>query len=266
MLRICTVVLVASFSLTLLADESPGAKVNENLFEKGLAAYQNKQYAESRDNFQKLIDANTISAPLLHNLALSYFQLDQAPMSLALWRKALTLDPGFRPARAGRDFAEAKLQARGFERDRLGEGLQRNLEFISFFESLWLIALILAAAGWLWIRYLADRRQALDEESPLPAFPVTAVGLSAVLLLSIVLSATKLTFALKTRATVIAARVSARSLPADDGVGLFDLSGGSEVLIRRRDKDWSQVQNSEGSSGWLKNSEILVTSDFSAKR
>lgn len=243
------------FSQAVFADDS-----SENLFQKGLAAYQNKQYAEARDTFQNLIESNTVSAPLLHNLALTYIQLDQAPMSLALWRKALTLEPGFRPARAGRDFAEMKLNARGFERDHISESIQRNLEFISFFESLWLIALLLVGCGWLWIRYMADRRHALDEESPLPAFPVAAAVLSVVLLFCVALSVMKLNVSLKTRATVIAKKTSAMSLPSSEGVGLFDLNGGSEVVIRRRDKEWSQVQNGEGSSGWVKNSELFVTS------
>ena len=107
---------------------------------------------------------------------------------------------------------------------------------------------------------MADRRHALDEESPLPPYPVTATILSAILLFSIVLSVMKLDVSLKTRATVVVKNTSAKSLPTNEGVGLFDLNGGSEVLIRRRDKDWSQVQNSEGSSGWVKNSEIFVTS------
>ncbi|NJL24403.1 MAG: hypothetical protein HC902_04025 [Calothrix sp. SM1_5_4] len=51
------------------------------------------------------------------------------------------------------------------------------------------------------------------------------------------------------RATVIGAQVSARSLPADDGVGLFDLSGGHEVLVRRVQDGWTQVRNSEGATG-----------------
>jgi tetratricopeptide (TPR) repeat protein len=233
---------------------------SENLFERGLAAFQNKDYPQARDHFQKLLEQNTVSAAVLHNLALSYFQLDQAPMALALWRKALTLEPGFRPARAGRDFAELKLQARGFERNRISEAIQRNLEFISFYESLWLIALVLGGAGWLWIRYFADRRQALDEEAPRPAFPITAVLLTLILASAVALSAMKLNVSLKTRATVITKKSSAKSLPAEDGVALFDLGGGVEVLIRRRDKEWSQVQNSEGSSGWIKNDDLLVTS------
>lgn len=245
---------------TFLCFPAFAQKTSTELFEKGLAAYQKKQYPEARDAFQQLIEQKNLSPEVLHNLALTYFQLDQAPWALALWRKALSIDPGFRPARMGRDFVEMKLHARGYEQDRIGELIQRNLEFISFFEALWMVAFLLTLSGWLWIRYGAARKKALSEESPLPAFPLAAILLSVVLLGNLGLVAMKLNFVLKTRATVVAKKTSARSLPSEEGVNLFELNGGSEVLIRRRDKDWLQVQNSDGSSGWLPASELFITS------
>src|SRR5438046_1701602 len=70
----------------------------EDFFEKGLASYQSKQYAEARDAFQKQLDQGKVSPGLLNNLALSVYQLDQKPFALALWRKALSIQPGFKPA------------------------------------------------------------------------------------------------------------------------------------------------------------------------
>lgn len=233
---------------------------DENLFQKGLAAYQNKQFAEARDAFQKLISANVISAPVLHNLALTEYQLDQKPLALALWRKALSLEPNYRAARQSRDFTEGKLQVRGFERDPLSNSFNRTLEFISLYESLWLLALLMGVCGWLWIRYAADRRFAIEEERPLPSFPAAAISLSVVLVLCVGLLIAKIQQGLQTRATVIQSHVSARSLPSDEGVGLFELNGGSEVIVRRKNGDWSQVQNSDGASGWLRKDEIFVTS------
>lgn len=256
MLRLLVATFLLTYSIAVFTDETS----KENLFQKGLAAYQNKQFTEARDLFQKLIEQDAVSAPLLHNLALAEFQLQQAPLALALWRKALTLDPGFAPARAGRDFAEGKLQVRGFERDRLRENLRRTLEFVSFYESLWVVALFFAFAGWLWIRYYADRRHALDQEQPLPPFPTAAVLLSVILTVCVALSALKLRQTLSMRATVTAAKTGARSLPAEEGVRLFELNGGAEVLVRRQNGDWLQVQNAEGSSGWLRKDEVFITS------
>lgn len=253
MLRFISAVIL--LSLTSFANSA-----DDNLFQKGLAAYQSKQYSEARDHFQKLIESESISPSLLHNLALSYYQLDEAPMALALWRKALDLDADFKPAQAGRSFVEQKLQTRGLEKNPISETIQRSLEFVSIFELLWLLALMIAAVGWLWIRYFADRRQALQDEAPLPNFPGIAVTLSIVLLAGVALTGMKAKNEMKTRATIVAKTVRARSLPAEEGVGLFELRGGIEVLVRRLEKDWVQVQNSEGSNGWVKASELFITS------
>ena len=248
--------------MTFLLALPSGAAADDDqaLFQKGLAQYQAKQYAEAAASFQEILAHGLVNAQVLHDAALANYQKGDKALALALWRKALTLSPAFSPARAGRSFAEGELQQRGFERDGLAQSLQDLLEFISLRESLWLIALVLGAGGWLWIRYLAERRAAFDEERPLPPFPTAATALAALLVLCVALSALKARSAWRTRATVLPSSVSARSLPADDAVGLFDLRGGAEVLVRRQEKDWAQIQNSEGVSGWLKNSEIFVTS------
>lgn len=237
-----------------------GESSQSGTFQKGLAAYQNKQYEEARGAFQSLLDQGLVTAEILHNLALSNYQLNQKPLALALWRKALTLEPTFRAARAGREFTENELNQRGYERDQITQFFRTTLEFLSFYEATWLIALLLGVAGWMWIGYMGERKAAFDEERPLPDFPTAAVIVSVLLVLCVGLTGLKARQTFRTRATITGASVSARSLPGDDAVSLFELRGGSEVLIRRQEKDWSQVLNSEGNSGWVKDSELYITS------
>jgi tetratricopeptide (TPR) repeat protein len=231
----------------------------EALFQKGLSAYQNKNYAEARDSFQKLLDQDA-SVGVLHNLALTDLQLDQKPWALALWRKALSMQPSFRPAKVGRDLLESKSQMRPFERDSFALWTHRTLESLSFYETLWVNALLLGLAGWLLIRYYGARRLALDSESPLPPFPTPALLTALLFVGSVFLIGLKLHDMLSPRATVVADRAAVRSLPSEDSVGLFELNGGTEVLLRRQQGGWTQVESSEGSSGWVKNGDIFVTS------
>ena len=86
----------------------PAAATQGDLLQKGLAAYQNKQFPEARDAFQKLLDQGDMTPGILSDLALTVYQLDQKPLALALWRKALSMQPNFRPAVKGRDFLEKK--------------------------------------------------------------------------------------------------------------------------------------------------------------
>lgn len=258
MLRTLLILLCLGCSLTSYA-ELPGP---DDLFQKGLAAYQNKDYAQARDNFHKLMAEDQANLGVLHNLALTEYQLQQRAMAIALWRKALSLDPGFTLARQGRDYLERKYNIQGWERTSVQRSLRRFLESVSMTESLLLLAILLGVAGWFWIRYLSLRKIALEDETAMPVFPWIAVAFTVTAAATVALISAQVKFASPIRATIVMASSPLRSLPAEDGVSLLELTGGSEVLIRRQQKEWSQVQSSEGSTGWVKNSDILVTSGW----
>lgn len=247
-----------SFSPALQAEQTD----SENLFQKGLAAYQNKQFDEARDDFQKLLDQGTVSVGILHNLALAEMQLNQRPRAIALWRKALSIDPHFTPARQGRQLLEEKFNMPPWERDSLDLAMRRFAESIPFTGALVLLAALLTVSGWFWIRYFADRRRALEIEQPKPTLPAMAwmFSIAFILVATLVLLQVKVESPL--RATVINASVSLKSLPADDSVALQEIPGGSEVLVKRQQDGWAQVQNAEGSTGWVKHTDILLTSGW----
>jgi len=236
----------------------------EGLFEKGLEAYQKKQFTEARDAFQKLLEAETASATpnvhVLHNLALSAVQTEQKPLALAAWRKALSLDPDFRPAQLGRDYLEKQTSMRPYERDSVSLWWRRTLEMFSIFHVLWLEALLIGSVGWLLIRYWSERRNALTAETPMPTVPVVGLLLAVLLLTNTALIGLKTQDLFTKRATVLVNKASIRSLPSDEGVSLFELNGGTELIVRRIHDNWLQVQSPEGSSGWLKSSDAMITS------
>jgi hypothetical protein len=230
-----------------------------DLFQKGLAAYQAQKFNEARDDFQQLLDRGVVSAGVLHNLALANYHLDQKPIALALWRKALSVRPGYPPAIRGREFLETKMQMRPLERDSLNLWIHRQLEHTPL--SLWLAAnaLLLTLGGWLWIRYVCARRLLLADEQPLPSFPFSALFVSGLFFLSAGGIALKAMDQAQARATIVARRAVVRSLPSDNSVNLFEINGGSEVLVRQGQVEWTQVQNGDGATGWVKNGELIVT-------
>lgn len=231
----------------------------EEAFQQGLAAYQKHEFQEARTAFEKAA-ADMPSARVLHNLALTYFQLNQKPHAMGLWRKALAIDPGFGAARAGRDMLETRYNMHGYERDAFAAALARTFERVSWYEVLWAVAALLALTGWLTIRYFGERRAALDEERPLPAFPTAASLAGVLLLVALTMAGTKAVYRAEERATVVTDKTSVRSLPSDEGVSLYDLPGGSEVLVRQTRDGWLQVQDGTGQTGWVKGAEMLVTS------
>jgi uncharacterized protein YgiM (DUF1202 family) len=95
----------------------------------------------------------------------------------------------------------------------------------------------------------------------MPSFPAMPLMSTALLILVTTLSVYKWRDSFTARATITTVKASVKSLPADEGVNLYDISGGSEVFVRQAQNGWVQVQNSDGTSGWVKNSELLITSE-----
>lgn len=253
LLLIVVSLLLFSASRFTFAEEDP--------FQKGLAAYQKQNYTEARDVFEKISSEGKVTARLLHNLALTYFQLNDKPHALALWRKALAIDPSYRAARMGRDLLEQRFHMQRWEQNGFSAAFHQTLETVSIYEAVAVSALVFAIFGWLWIGYFARRRSALDEERPMPGVPFVALVFSLVLLANLTLIVFKVQDHYTVRATLLTDKVSARSLPAEDAVSLFDLPAGNEVLVHQQSSGWTQVQNRDGNTGWVKDSEILITSE-----
>lgn len=242
--------------------EAAVATSRTDSFQKGLAAYQERQYDVARDQFEKSLSEDGENPRLFHNLALTHFQLNEKAKALAYWRKALVLDPGFRAARTGRDLLESRYNMRPLEKDPFSSWLRRLLEWVSALQLLWVLAALITVTGWLWIRHLASRRLAVDQEEARPPIPLAAVASSLIVVVLAAVVAAKIAQTLSIRATVVTDHANARSLPADDGVSLFDLTGGTEVEVRRHGDGWLQVRDRGGSTGWLKESEAMITSGW----
>ncbi len=253
---------LAMLTITFLVALHVGAQPpsQEDLLQKGLAAYQNQRFDEAREHFQQLLEARPRDVQVMHNLALSLTQLNQKPLALGLWRKALSIHPGFQLAQNGRDYLEQDQNIRPFEKDRLSRWLRDSLDSLSIYELAWFLAIALAATGFFWIRYWSVRLLALEEEGPLPPPPGIALVFSVFFLLALALTGLKVNQMFTVKATVVVAKTRALSLPKDDGVSLFDLSGGNEVIVRSQIDGWAHVLNTDGSSGWVKNSELIITS------
>lgn len=250
--RILCVILLGFFSVRALSEE--------NSFQLGLTAFQQKNFAQARDYFQKAAETQPFEASILHNWALTELQLGKKGFAIALWRKALVIDPNFTPAVKGREFLESRYQIRPLEKDAWSRTFNRFIDRFSFDELLGAIAVLLAAVSWLWIRFFRRRKVAYEEAQPSPPFPTVATIFTIVLSVGLSILALRASRSLNPRATIVAERVSAKSLPSAQGAALFELAEGSEVLVRRTQENWLQVTNSDDLTGWVESVQVFVTS------
>lgn len=231
-------------------------------YQKGLKLFQEKEFKSASEQFHSAYEVEPHNPYVLYNWGLSEFELGNKGMALAAWRKALFLEPDLTPAVNAIEFltSTTSIGAANFHHSYWEIFRQKVLARISVNQSIFISLIFLATFGWLAIRYFGQRRLAVEEELPLPPIPWLAISL---LLVFIVLQSTavlKIYDYFTPRATVITSTVTVKSAPTSDASSLFEIYEGSEVLLKRKITDWSQVKYPGGLTGWVESQNLFHTS------
>lgn len=255
---------VRIFLLSALIVWSAGSLAAESatdVYQKGLQLYQSKDYAAARDQFKSAWQLEPASAMALYNWGLAEAQLGNPSMALAAWRKALYLRPDLLPAQAALDFVLAQSSVGAQLAADPWESFRQNILMrFSMTQGLFVSLILLLAAGWLGLKFAGQYRLALREELPLPPVPWVAILLTLAFLTAQTLSGVKIYDHFQPRATVIVPSTQVRSVPNAEGTALFEVMGGSEVLVKRKNGDWSQVKYPGGLTGWIETQNLFHTS------
>lgn len=232
------------------------------LFQEGIRLFQEKNYPEASAHFAQAAELSPNNGMILYNWAVSLLQEGRAPAAAGALRKALSTHPDFSAAKRALEYTEKYLKPT----PHMGEASlweiyrSRWLSTLSIHHLLALTLLFLIPGGYLMLKYWGRRKRAFDNETPLPSFPSVGVGISALFVVSLVVTLTKAYSFLETRATVITETAQLRSGPSLDDTALLALSGGTEVIIHRSAGEWAQVSYPGGLSGWVEKSSLFHTS------
>lgn len=254
----CTILALNAFSHT--------AHGSESNFQEGIAAYQKGEFKQARASFTEALQNDPDNPTLLFNLAITAQSEGQIGLALALWRKALAIQPSFPDAKNAIAWAENQLEHKEIPHNvTFWQSLRKNfLVDHTLNEFLALTAVLLAVTGWLLLRYLGLRREALLQEKPYPPFPTVTVICGLLFFASLILTTAKAYDLSALRGTIIAKKVEARSAANESATPLFDLYEGLEVVVRQTAGDWVQVTYQSTSTGWIPRSSIFTTEDKAA--
>ncbi len=245
----------------LLVLRSAQAQSAPESFQAGLSAFEKKDWDAARQSFSQALSQEPDNPLLLFNLGLTEYRSGKLGLATALWRRALTVAPGYRPAHEAVRFAQAKLEHPFLPRQFDAEEFFR-VHVLHYFTTnvlLLMTALMLLLAGWFTLTYVGAHRRALLDEKPLPPLPWTAGLLSLLFLLTLATLLAKAWDNHVVRATIVAVKIEARSTPETNGTALFELFEGLEVIVRQSSGDWCQVTYPGGQTGWVPRASIYVT-------
>lgn len=234
----------------------------EAAFQAGVALYREKKFDEARLAFQDALEKEPSNVQALTNLALIQFQRGEKGWALALLRRAQNIDPDFSTTTAALDFILPQLDVKEIPHEiQFWETFRsRFITPYSLNSFLFLTALSLFSAGWLYLRFFGLKKEAFHNEKPAPPFPTIPTLTALFFVASFSLSVLKLIDLRIPRATVINEKVPVYSAPSGDSVPLFDLYSGLEVVIGNSNGTWVQVTYPGASTGWVPKTSIFQTS------
>lgn len=213
-------------------------------FDQGVEALSQKNYTQAIPLFQEALKQEPNNLTAWHNLALSHLGQKEDMKAYAYWRKALALDPGFRPAKEGLSFLMKSAKINQVPTLSIFESFQ-------FSQLLMVLFLVTFAAGILLIRFLKAKKE--ERSSPLSVLTIAII----VWITIGCFTAVKFFSGSSTKALVMSDSVSAQSAPVENGAQLFTLKAGEETEVIANDGDWSQI--SSGSLvGWVPKKSILL--------
>jgi tetratricopeptide (TPR) repeat protein len=224
----------------------------QNLFEKGNAAYQNQQYDSAISTYTQVLEQNEMhSVALYYNLGNSYFKKGDLGQSILHYERALQLSPHDEETKQNLAIAQQKTVDRF---DELPQTLVQNV-YLGVLKlllpSTWAVislcflgAFVLGTAGYLFSSY--------GRAGFISAFIGLALGLFS------------LTMAYAHRgyqnnnqgAIITSASAYVKSGPASTAEDVLILHEGTEAVVLQSFEGWRKIRLADGKLGWIPEEDI----------
>ena len=232
--------------LTLQADDTKEERI---LYKQALTEYQNNNFEESFELFEKLIASGYSSYKLYYNAGNAAFKTGNIPAAILNFEKALLLKPFNEDAKYNLEIAKT------FTVDKI-ETIP-EVFFIRWFK---MISLLVHTNTWsslsivcfaltliLLAVFLFSARYKLKKSSF-----ILAVTLFVISLVSISLALTNKSLTLNNNdAIVFEPVVTGTSSPGSGGNELFIIHEGTKVEVKDRLGEWFEIKLSDGTVGWI---------------
>ena len=226
------------------------ASVNESLFEKANQAYKKGKFQDALSLYKKISESGEESPALYYNTGNTCYRLQQYPLAILYYERALKLDPGNDDILFNLKIANQKIPDRIEVMPKTF--FQRWFDaatnaFSSFQWSIVLFVLLTIMLGCIAV-YLFTRQVSLKK---------TSFWLSALLVLFFAVSvflARKqyIQTSHQHSAVLFTTSVNVKSSPDEKGNDLFVLHAGTKVQVTDQLGEWREIRIANGAVGWVK--------------
>jgi len=226
--------------------------------------YQSGEFDQSKNQMEEALKSQPHNSYLIYNLGLVEYKRGKTGMAIALWRRALSLNPNLSEAKKALQFAIAQMPVKP-----LSPNVESSLDWVEkiitdhvSINVLWPLLLVIAVLFFkLLFSYLGARRKAFLEDQPAPSLPTNLILYGGVFAATTLVAIVSVSDLLQTRATVVAANAQVKTGPAAENVTLFEIPEGTELILDEKNGPWYKVEDPTGRTGWISAETIYMTSE-----
>jgi hypothetical protein len=219
----------------------------------GVVEYQRSSFSEALENFIAAETAGLRTPELLYNIGNCYFMLNDIPMAIIYFRRALMMNSSFLPAQKNLHFVMSVTRDNqlGDTGSPESENLLANLIMSVYYYfsinallvlSLCLLAIIVIIVHIQW-KFVNLDRTVLRFVNFVLLFIFLIVAALCISRIYIVVT--------NDEAVITETAVNVMSGPSDGFTRLFTIHTGTVIKIQKIEEDWTQMRTLTGYSGWI---------------
>lgn len=235
--------------LMLIASSRLMALDVQLLFEKGLKAYQEKDYEAAVNAYEKALSGELKSAEAYNNLGLAYYKMSDIGRAALNFERALRQQPRHKDARhnlkACQQYLDVSVQqSNSFWLFRAWTGLVVSLSSFSWSLLFWFCLILATAAAAYWYN-------SKDQKIKRKALTATVV-LVLCSFLPLLLGFQAAHREHDSNAVIIIAKEAGiRTAPEINGEDILVVSAGVKARIVEEKENWNRIRFANGVLGWM---------------
>ena len=265
---IATIVGVMAMATPITSHAADATTTAAACWQEGITAYENRQYGEAVEAFEKIVALGEASSEVYYNLANAYFKLGQQSASsrpfaegelgraVLNYERALKLDPTMDDARYNLDIAKDYTNDTEAVPESFIVRLWRSMAGAMTTNGWAVLSIVMFGVALLsLVVYLLNGNVVVRKVA---FFLALIVALAFVV--TTALSLTQLRAAeVDNRAVVLASDTTPVHASPDSGSKIIrEPSQGVTVEVERKQGDWSEVRFADGEKGWVRTTNIEI--------
>jgi tetratricopeptide (TPR) repeat protein len=224
---------------------------NEEIFERGVTAYEERNFELALQSFLHLETEGIVNAELFYNIGNTYFRLDKLGYAVLYYKKGLKIQPQNKLLQNNLNYLLSLTQDRQTrEADNPFLAIFHTVVYSLPLNTLLIITLVCFALIIMLINSIIIFYNKRDKTIPLFILTIIIILFFSAAVLS---TYRWHKFTDNSEAVLLVSSTTGFSGPAEDYTTLFRIHQGMIFTVNRSGQEWSQITLPSGISGWIKN-------------